>query len=124
MSCLPAPRGDKGTWGDILNDCLSVEHNSDGTLKALGAIATKAHHNSVVHVAGGETVSGTTAFNASPVVPAPTASDHATRKSNIDAAAVGGTPDAASGVKGKYQLAAELGGTSAPTVPAVRLEPW
>src|ERR1700723_1934077 len=30
---LPTPGGDKGTWGNILNDFLEVSHNSDGTLK-------------------------------------------------------------------------------------------
>lgn len=33
MSRLPTPGSDDGTWGDILNDFLSQEHNTDGTLK-------------------------------------------------------------------------------------------
>ncbi|HSE60798.1 MAG TPA: hypothetical protein VLA88_00730, partial [Candidatus Saccharimonadales bacterium] len=33
MSRLPIPGNDDGTWGDILNDYLKVEHNDDGTLK-------------------------------------------------------------------------------------------
>jgi hypothetical protein len=33
MPRLPIPGGDDRTWGDILNDYLSVEHNPDGTLK-------------------------------------------------------------------------------------------
>lgn len=33
MSRLPTPGRDDGTWGDILNDFLSVEHKADGTLK-------------------------------------------------------------------------------------------
>lgn len=33
MARLPQPGGDTGTWGDILNDFLSVAHNTDGTLK-------------------------------------------------------------------------------------------
>ena len=33
MARLPIPGGDEGTWGAILNDYLSQEHNSDGTLK-------------------------------------------------------------------------------------------
>lgn len=33
MARLPTPGGDNGTWGDILNEFLSVEHNADGTLK-------------------------------------------------------------------------------------------
>lgn len=33
MARLPIPGSDDGTWGTILNDFLSVELNSDGTLK-------------------------------------------------------------------------------------------
>ncbi len=33
MARLPTPGGDDGNWGDILNDFLSVAHNSDGTLQ-------------------------------------------------------------------------------------------
>lgn len=35
MARLPTPGSDNGTWGDILNDFLSVEHNSDGTQKTV-----------------------------------------------------------------------------------------
>jgi hypothetical protein len=34
MSRLPQPGLDSGTWGEILNDYLSVTHDSDGTLKS------------------------------------------------------------------------------------------
>ncbi|HVI68962.1 MAG TPA: hypothetical protein VM581_00725 [Magnetospirillaceae bacterium] len=30
---LPTPGADDGIWGDLLNDFLAVEHNSDGSLK-------------------------------------------------------------------------------------------
>lgn len=33
MSRLPVPGSDNDVWGDILNDFLAIEHNSDGTLK-------------------------------------------------------------------------------------------
>ena len=33
MARLPVPGSDDGTWGDILNEYLLVEHNSDGTQK-------------------------------------------------------------------------------------------
>lgn len=33
MTRLPTPGSDDNTWGEILNDFLSVAHNSDGTLK-------------------------------------------------------------------------------------------
>lgn len=35
MARLPIPGSDDGTWGDILNDYLLVEHNADGTQKTL-----------------------------------------------------------------------------------------
>lgn len=33
MSRLPAPGHDDGVWGDLLNDFLSVEHNTDGSFR-------------------------------------------------------------------------------------------
>lgn len=33
MARLPQPGGDNGNWGNILNEYLAVEHNTDGTLK-------------------------------------------------------------------------------------------
>lgn len=41
MPRLPTPGSDGGNWGKILNDYLSVSHNSDGTLKD-SAIPTSA----------------------------------------------------------------------------------
>jgi hypothetical protein len=35
MARLPKPGSDDGTWGDILNTYLSVEHNANGTQKPL-----------------------------------------------------------------------------------------
>jgi hypothetical protein len=40
MARLPLPGGDPDNWGDILNDYLKVEHNTDGTLKKAGDIAS------------------------------------------------------------------------------------
>src|SRR5664280_70483 len=42
MARLPTPGGDDGNWGTVLNDFLSQEHNSDGTLKAVGSLSSKA----------------------------------------------------------------------------------
>lgn len=39
MARLPTPGGDEGTWGDILNQFLKVEHKTDGTLKKAGDIS-------------------------------------------------------------------------------------
>ena len=33
MSRLPTVGGDNNNWGDVLNDYLSVSHQSDGTLQ-------------------------------------------------------------------------------------------
>jgi hypothetical protein len=62
MARLPNPGGDAGTWGQILNDFLTVDHNSDGTLKTSGSLAAKADDTAVVHVAGSETVTGNKNF--------------------------------------------------------------
>lgn len=40
MARLPQPGGDQGTWGDVLNTFLTVEHNTDGTLKKAGDITS------------------------------------------------------------------------------------
>ncbi len=34
MARLPIPGKDVGTWGNLLNDYLSVSHNPDGSIKA------------------------------------------------------------------------------------------
>lgn len=41
MARLPTPGSDSGSWGDILNEFLSVAHNSDGTLTDTGVLADK-----------------------------------------------------------------------------------
>ena len=35
MARLPIPGGDQGNWGEILNNYLRIEHNTDGTQKTL-----------------------------------------------------------------------------------------
>lgn len=35
MARLPIPGGDDGSWGEILNNFLRIEHNSDGTQRTL-----------------------------------------------------------------------------------------
>lgn len=86
MARLPVSGSDDGTWGDILNAFLSVEHNADGTLKASGSLATKANDAAVVHNTGAEAIAGTKTFSASPVIPAPTLGSHAANKTYTDAA--------------------------------------
>ena len=40
MARLPVPGNDSGAWGNVLNDFLSVEHNSDGTHNISGVERT------------------------------------------------------------------------------------
>lgn len=51
MSRLPNPGQDDGLWGNILNDFLAVEHNTDGTLKKSAAI-TQAQSDATAALAG------------------------------------------------------------------------
>ncbi|HSX06712.1 MAG TPA: glycosyl hydrolase family 28-related protein [Candidatus Saccharimonadia bacterium] len=69
MSRLPTPGSDDGSWGNVLNDFLSVEHNGDGTLKTSGSLSTKADNSAVVHTTGAEIVAGIKTFTSAPVVP-------------------------------------------------------
>jgi hypothetical protein len=64
MTRLPTPGGDDNHWGTLLNDFLSVEHNSDGTLKVAGSIQNK------VETSGGgkEKVNTLTSAGPSPVI--------------------------------------------------------
>lgn len=89
MARLPVPGSDSGTWGNVLNDFLSVEHNADGTLKESGTLASKAEDTSVIHTTGNETISGTKTFNSSPIVPTPGSATAAANKSYVDAAVSG-----------------------------------
>ena len=117
MSRLPSPGGDAGNWGNVLNDFLSVEHNTDGTLKASGTISTKSDDSTVVHKTGDETIDGIKTLTSSPVIPSPTNPAQAANKSYVDSVTVAGAPDASAGVKGLVQLTNHLGGSaSAPTV--------
>ena len=53
MPRLPIPGDDAGTWGGILNDFLSIELNSDGTLKKAPQIITALNTaNSALSTAG------------------------------------------------------------------------
>lgn len=53
MTRLPVPGSDGGTWGSILNDFLSVSHNSDGTLKTSAVSSSGAELASHKGVANG-----------------------------------------------------------------------
>jgi hypothetical protein len=136
LSRLPTVGGDDNTWGDILNDFLNVEHNTDGTQKTLsitkgGTGATTAGgartnlsvpaDSSVVHNSGAETIAGVKTFSSAPIGPTPAAPTEIANKSYVDGVAgSGSTPDADATTKGKLKLAGDLGGTAdLPTVPGL-----
>lgn len=85
MARLPIPGSDNGTWGNLLNEFLEVEHNADGTLKAGGSLAGKADDSAVVHKTGSEVIAGVKTFSASPAVPTPVNAADAVPKSYVDA---------------------------------------
>ncbi|MDQ5913656.1 MAG: hypothetical protein QG623_275 [Patescibacteria group bacterium] len=107
MARLPIPGEDDGDWGDVLNEYLSVEHNSNGTLKSGGTLGLFAP------------LSGAT-FTGAVNVPTPTAASSAVTKAYADTIVANGSPDASSITKGLVQLTGDLGGTaSSPTVPGL-----
>lgn len=81
---LPVPGQDSGSWGEILNEFLLVEHNNDGTLKAGSYIAGKADDADVVHKAGSEVISGAKTFSVTPATPGPSSPFHVANKNYVD----------------------------------------
>jgi hypothetical protein len=120
---LPIPGHDDGTWGDILNDYLSVEHNSDGTLKKAADI--QAAKDTATAAQQTATSAQTTANSAEQAANKGQANGYApldgARKipsANLPAASP--TPDATTTSRGVIQLAGDLSGTAAsPTVPGL-----
>lgn len=79
MARLPVPGSDENTWGDLLNDFLSQEHNSDGSQKtvtvakggtgATDAATARTNLQTVGSVGGGrETVATNTSAGATPTM--------------------------------------------------------
>jgi hypothetical protein len=102
MARLPTPGSDSGTWGDILNDFLSVEHDTVGKLKT-GSGSTLAGYQSVSEKGqpGGYAALDNNGQVPSSAIPAQ-----------------GSTPDADASTKGVVRLTGDLGGTAdSPTVP-------
>jgi hypothetical protein len=111
MARLPVPGDDSGTWGNVFNEFLSVEHGADGTLKTSGSLAEKANDIAVVHLTGNETIAGIKSFSSSPIIPTPSGSTQAANKSYVDSVAGAGAANATTGATGLIQLAGDLGGT-------------
>lgn len=94
MARLPIPGQDSGNWGSILNDFLSMEHNSDGTLKASGSLASKY------------------TFPSGGIPRTDLSADVQASLTNADTAATGVAPDATTSTKGVVRLSGDLTGTS------------
>ncbi len=99
MSRLPIPGSDKGTWGEVLNDFLFVEHNSDGSLKPGGSLQYKAPINNPT-------------FTGSVTVPSPASPTDAVTKYYVDNLIAASVPDATALSKGIIQLSGDLSGTA------------
>lgn len=128
MARLPVPGQDNDTWGDILNDFLSVEHNVDGSLKLSGSL-----NNKYTKPAGGIPHTDLTAGVQTALNRAASAATTLTELQDTDAgnpadndllAYDGSTqtwrnrsaplpPDATASAKGAVQLAGDLGGQAA-----------
>jgi hypothetical protein len=116
MVRLPNPGGDDGTWGDLLNDFLLVEHNSDGTLKRAASIAS-AEQTANKGVAGGYASLDAQAMLPTVQIGGTGADGTKFLRGDRTWSAVPTPVDATSTTKGLVQLAGDLGGTaSAPTV--------
>lgn len=100
---------------------LAGDLGGTATAPTVPGLAAKANDAAVVHLAGGETLTGVKAFSASPTVPTPTTDTQAANKLYVDNTVAGAVvPDATTSSKGIVQLAGDLGGTAAsPTVPGL-----
>ena len=123
MTRLPIPGQDDNTWGDILNEYLSVSHAGDGTLQPAAVTgAGAAQDSTVVHNTANESIGGVKTFVLSPVVPTPTTNTAVANKAYVDSTVSAGAPDATATTNGLVRLAGDLGGTaSSPTVVATHL---
>lgn len=110
MARLPIPGSDNGTWGDVLNDYLSVAHDSAGTLKS-DAVNSSAIQDDSITEAKLNTGSGTDGQ---------VLTKNSGATGGFEWAAGGGAADATTTTKGIIQLTGDLSGTAAaPTVPAL-----
>jgi hypothetical protein len=123
MARLPQPGGDDGDWGDILNNFLAIEHNTDGTLKSSGSLADKEPRITAgtlsQYFRGDKTWQNIDTDSALSSNSDIKISSQKAIKSYVDTSiAAGATTDATTTVSGKIQLTGDLGGTAAsPTTP-------
>jgi hypothetical protein len=56
MSRLPTVGADSNSWGEVLNDYLSVSHNTDGTIKEVALLADTVTMDTIISFAKPTTV--------------------------------------------------------------------
>ena len=105
---LPVPGSDDGTWGTLLNDFLTVEHNGDGTLKIRTDNTIPTTLDTLTDVAAsGATNNQVLTFSSGSSTWVP---------STVSSSVV---VDASSSGKGIVQLAGDLGGNNNAAAPAI-----
>jgi hypothetical protein len=127
MGRLPTPGSDSGSWGTILNDFLSLEHNSDGSLKnAVKSINGKTPNTAGVvsinatDVGAPTSVATLSDVNASGAADGQVLSYDAGTSKWIAGTVSSDTVNNASNTNlGLVQLAGDLGGSNDPSAPTL-----
>jgi len=114
MGRLPQPGGDDGTWGQILNDFLSVSLNTDGTVKAGVLSGANLQNGSIgtTQLADGAVTTAKLGTNSAPSSGQALSYDGA-NLAWVTPTGSGSVPDASASTKGLVQLAGDLTGTAA-----------
>lgn len=117
MARLPTPGGDDGTWGQVLNSFLDVEHNSDGSLKIR-------NDGTLTGIGNAVKIQGKAVSSSAPTDGQSLVYDGASSSwAPATVTGTGSVPDADASTKGLVQLAGDLAGTgsvaSAPRVSGI-----
>jgi hypothetical protein len=116
MARLPQPGGDNGTWGQLLNDFLSVAHAADGTITSSTGIPDNSIPGAKLQTGSVTNTQLLTGSGSDGQV----LTKAAASSGGFAWTSVAGSPDATTGTKGLVRLTGDLGGTAdSPTVPSL-----
>lgn len=116
MTRLPIPGSDDGSWGDVLNNFLMVEHNADGTLKRT-AVLDAAEQTTQKGQAGGYAALDSGSRVPTAQLGSATADNTKFLRGDRTWATVPGASNATDTSTGLVQLTGDLGGSAtSPTV--------